>query len=286
MDQPTPPTSYTDDAKQAAIDQWTADPCEGIDGEPGSRGYFEGVMAQRFEHAPWMADELDYAGAHGRRVLDVGSGQGIDVARYALAGAEVTGVDLTPRHVELSRRHLEVLGLRGEIVQGDAESLPFGDAVFDRVSSNGVLHHTPDLPAALREIRRVLVPGGEARIIVYNRSSFHYWIAQVLERGILHRELLRERSMAGVLSSGVERSSIGARPLVRVYSPRALRRHMRDAGFADVTTTVRHYLTSDTSITRLLAPRLPILRNPAVLDRLGRIGGWYVIGRGLRPAEH
>ena len=43
MDQVTPPTSYTDDAKRAAIDQWTADPCEGVDGEPGSRSYFERV---------------------------------------------------------------------------------------------------------------------------------------------------------------------------------------------------------------------------------------------------
>jgi ubiquinone/menaquinone biosynthesis C-methylase UbiE len=285
MDHVTPPTSYTDDAKRAAIDQWTADPCEAVDGEPGSRSYFERVISQRSEHAPWMAQELDYAGAHGLRVLDVGSGQGIDVAGYALAGADVTGVDLTPRHVELSRRHLEALDLHGEIVRGDAECLPFQDAVFDRVSSNGVLHHTPDLPAALREIRRVLVPGGEARIIVYNRASFHYWITQVLERGIVHRELLRERSMSGVLASGVERSSIGARPLVRVYSPWAVRRHMRDAGFAEVTTTVRHYLPSDTSITRLLAPRVSILRSPAVLDRLGRIGGWYVVGRGRRPVQ-
>jgi ubiquinone/menaquinone biosynthesis C-methylase UbiE len=276
------PTSYTEDPKQAAIDQWTADPCLSGEGDPGSRPYFEDLLAKRSEYAPWMADELDYAGARDLRVLDVGCGQGIDVARYARAGANVTGVDLTPRHVELARRHAEALGLSPEIVEGDAESLPFDDAVFDRVSSNGVLHHTPDMPAALREIRRVLVPGGEARVIVYNRSSFHYWIAQVLERGILRGGLLRERSMSGVLASGVEQSSIGARPLVRVYSPRQLRRIMRRAGFDDVGTTVRHYRPTDTTITQLLAKRVSGLRDPAVLDRLGRIGGWYVVGRGLR----
>jgi SAM-dependent methyltransferase len=279
------PTSYTEDPKQAAIDQWTADPCLSGEGEPGSRPYFEDLLAKRSDYAPWMADELDYAGAHELRVLDVGCGQGIDVARYAIAGARATGVDLTPRHVELARRHLEALGLEGEVANGDAESLPFPDGAFDRVSSNGVLHHTPDMPAALREIRRVLVPGGEARIIVYNRASFHYWITQVFERGILQRELLRERSMAGVLAGGVEYSSIGARPLVRVYSPRAVRRLMRDAGFEQVTTTVRHYLPTDTSITRLLGRRVAALRDPAVLDRLGRIGGWYVIGRGRRPVR-
>ena len=230
-----------------------------------------------------MASALDYAGTRDLRVLDVGCGQGIDVARYANAGARATGIDLTPRHVELARRHLETLGLSAEIVEGDAESLPFEDASFDRLSSNGVLHHTPDMPAALREIRRVLVPGGEARILVYNRASFYYWITLVLECGILGRELLREKSMSGVLSSHVEHSSVGARPLVRVYPPRTVRRLMRDAGFEDVTTTVRHYAVTDTSITRLLAPRITALRDPAVLDRIGRIAGWYVIGRGRRP---
>jgi ubiquinone/menaquinone biosynthesis C-methylase UbiE len=138
------------------------------------------------------------------------------------------------------------------------------------------------MPAALRQIRRVLAPGGQARIIVYNRASFYYWISQVLDRGILQRELLRERSMSGVLASGVEDSSIGARPLVRVYSPRQLRRIMRGAGFDEVSTTVRHYLATDTSITARLAPRVAALRDSAVLDRLGRIGGWYVVGRGQR----
>ena len=100
-----------------------------------------------------MPAALGYDEARGLRVLDVGCGQGIDVYRYALAGAQATGIDLTPRHVELARRHLSAMRLDAEIVEGDAESMPFGDATFDRVSSNGVLHHTPDLPAALREIR-------------------------------------------------------------------------------------------------------------------------------------
>src|ERR1700730_2331700 len=97
----TMPTSYEDDPKQAAIDQWTADPCEACAGEPGSRAYFEAVLSQRADYAPWMAHDLDYAGAQGLAVLDVGCGQGIDVAHYAMAGARVTGVDLTPRHVQL-----------------------------------------------------------------------------------------------------------------------------------------------------------------------------------------
>ena len=270
--------------KQAAIEQWSADPCEshGIDHEPGTRPYFEDLLVKRARHGPWFAEALDYAGARGLDVLDVGCGQGIDVANYALSGARATGVDLTPRHVELAGRHAEALGLEATIVRGDAESLPFDDASFDRVSSNGVLHHTPDMPAALREIRRVLRPGGLATVIVYNRRSLHYWVEQVLHQGLIRGGLRREGSMEGVLSAGVELSSVDARPLVRVYSPRQLRAMLRDAGLVDVTTEVRHFLPDDTFVTQALQRR-GRLRSRTLLDRLGRLAGWYVVGRGVRP---
>jgi ubiquinone/menaquinone biosynthesis C-methylase UbiE len=274
------------DYKAAAVEQWTADPCGSsiAEGEPGSRTYFENLVRGRFEYGPWMPESLGYDGTNGLRVLDVGCGQGIDVYRYALAGAQATGVDLTPRHVELAQLHLEAMGLDAEIVLGDAEDLPFTEASFDRVSSNGVLHHTPDMPAALREIRRVLVPGGEARIIVYNRNSFHYWLTQVLYEGVLRGGLVQERSMAGVLSRGVEYSSIGARPLVNVYSPKQLREMMRAAGFTGVRSAVRHFQPTDTPITYVLRRFVRKLEDPSVLDRIGRIGGWYVVGTGGKPA--
>lgn len=277
----------TADFKAAAVEQWTADPCGSsiAAGEPGSKEYFESLVQCRFEYGPWMPESLGYDGTAGLEVLDVGCGQGIDVYRYALAGAKATGIDLTPRHVELAEAHLAAMGLEAEIVQGDAEALPFEDGSFDRVSSNGVLHHTPDLPAALREIGRVLRPGGEARIIVYNRNSFHYWLTQVFYEGIVRGGLLQERSMAGVLSRGVEYTSIGARPLVRVYSPKQMRGLMREAGFSGVATSVRHFQPTDTPVTYVLRRWIKALENPRVLDRIGRSGGWYVVARGMRPAD-
>ena len=248
----TAPTHYREDAKRAAIDQWTADPCGPlVEGEPGSRSYFEQLLARRHEYAPWMADVLGYDGARGLRVLDVGCGQGIDIARYAMAGATVTGIDLTPRHVELATAHLAAMKLDATIVRGDAERLPFADGSFDRVSSNGVLHHTPDMPAALREIRRVLVPPGEARIIVYNRSSAWFWLGLILQQGVLRGDLARERgSLEALASRTVEFSTIGARPLVRFYTPRSLREILAEAGFSDVRTEVRQFVPDNQLLTR------------------------------------
>ena len=63
------------DAKQAAIEQWTADPCgaNASEGEPGSRAYFERLLKGTAERARYLGEELEAAGAGGPRVLDVGS---------------------------------------------------------------------------------------------------------------------------------------------------------------------------------------------------------------------
>jgi SAM-dependent methyltransferase len=103
-------------------------------------------------------------------------------------------------------------------VHHDAESLPFADASFDLVYSNGVLHHTPNTVAVVREIRRVLRPGGRAIVMLYAENSFHYWRKQVWLYGIKDG-LLDRQSMAEIMSSKVERSANEAKPLVKVYTP-------------------------------------------------------------------
>jgi hypothetical protein len=130
---------------------------------------------------------------------------------------------------------------------------------------------------------RVLRPGGEARIVVYNKRSFHYWIDQVLAHGVIQGGIVREGGMRGVLARWVEHSTTGARPLVRVYTPRAARRMMERAGFTGVTTVVRHFHSDNTFVTQRLARRVRWMRDPALHERLARIGGWYVVARGIRP---
>jgi ubiquinone/menaquinone biosynthesis C-methylase UbiE len=272
-----------DRGKAEGVRQWTADPCgPAIVATPGTRAAIEELLAGQRAESPWVAQVLRYKATEGLDVLDVGCGQGIDLVEYARAGASAIGIDLTPRHVELARSHVRALGLTAKVVQADAECLPFADSSFDLVSSNGVLHHTPDMPAALREIRRVLRPGGQARIVVYNRRSFHYWLSQVLLGGILERGLLTEGSMDGVLARSVERTSIGARPLVRAYSPSRLRRMLADAGLVAVGTSVWGFDVEDTPLSTWLGRHTRLLDSPRVRERIGRIGGWYVIGSARR----
>ncbi len=267
------------EAKKQAVLCWTVAPCGPSvpDLPPGSKPYFEELVAGRRDYAPWMSEALRYADSRGLDVLDVGSGQGIDAYEYASRGARVVGIDLTPRHVELADLHLAASGLTARFVQGDAETMPFASDSYDIVSSNGVLHHTPDIKAALRECRRVLRPGGTFTVVLYNRLSFHYWITQVLGQGVLRGELFRSGSMSGVLSATVEAGSrLGARPLVRVYSPGEVRRLLESAGFESVEVFKRHFRPGDVPLVHRL--RLPT----GFLDALGRVGGWYVIGSGQK----
>ena len=77
--------------------------------------------------------------------------------------------------VSLAKRNLEQRGLPANCFVSDAEALPFADSSFDLVYSHGVLHHTPNLPAAVAEVHRVLRPGGRAIVMMYHRASLNYY---------------------------------------------------------------------------------------------------------------
>ena len=104
----------------------------------------------------------------GERVVDVGSGAGIDsliAARMVGSEGWVIGVDMTPAMLEKARRSAYEGGFTNvEFRQGLAESLPVLDSWADVVISNGVLNLLPDKDAALREMARVLKPGGRLQI--------------------------------------------------------------------------------------------------------------------------
>jgi arsenite methyltransferase len=100
----------------------------------------------------------------GERVVDVGSGAGFDsfvAAHYVEPDGHVVGVDMTAEMLERSRATAVALGAAHvEFRDGLAESLPVDDGWADTVISNGVLNLCADKQAALREIWRVLRPGG------------------------------------------------------------------------------------------------------------------------------
>ncbi|HXW84086.1 MAG TPA: class I SAM-dependent methyltransferase [Candidatus Binataceae bacterium] len=106
---------------------------------------------------------LEFIGdLRGKQVLDAGCGEGYQTRLLARRGARMTGIDLSPRMIDLAREEerREPLGIRYE--QGSFTELrPFADQMFDAAVSFMALMDGPDFPAAMREMRRLLKPGGE-----------------------------------------------------------------------------------------------------------------------------
>lgn len=140
------------------------------------RDFFAQYRAFRYRtewHIPAFAA---FPQAAGRQVLEIGCGNGVDGLMFARHGARYTGIDLTAEAVDASRRHFAIEGMEGTFRQENCEKLGFADGSFDIVYSFGVLHHTPHPAQAIREVHRVLRPGGVARVMLYNRGSFNYYI--------------------------------------------------------------------------------------------------------------
>lgn len=108
----------------------------------------------------------------GRKVLEIGLGYGTLGQLIASRNADYYGVDIAEGPVANMRRRLSWLGLpEGHAVQASVLELPFADSTFDCVYSIGCLHHTGDLEGSVRQVHRVLVPGGRAVVMLYNRHS-------------------------------------------------------------------------------------------------------------------
>lgn len=120
----------------------------------------------------------------GRNVLDMGCGSGrYTLALAALGAAHATGIDVQGRSFEAARAWAVEHGVKAEFREGNVLVLPFPDASFDFVFCNGVIHHSASIEQGLREIARVLKPGGASFLYLYAAGGI-FWNTRLALRAV------------------------------------------------------------------------------------------------------
>jgi SAM-dependent methyltransferase len=276
------------------------------DAPVGSAEFFAEVEAHRYALEPDIPEMVGFEKWAGADVLEGGCGIGTDAMRFVRAGARYTGVDFSPSALALARDRAAASGVGADtarFVQGSLTDLPFPDASFDLVYSNGVIHHLPATQRAIDEFRRVLRPGGTAIVMVYHRASLNFRFSIMIVRRLLaglllvpgapqaiarvtgerpevidgHRALLREHGTRylGDPALFLSHNTDGpGNPLSKVYSADGMRRAF--SAWSEVETQVRFLNLRAYPFGERLE-RMPAIR------ALGRRAGWHLWVRATRP---
>ena len=260
------------------------------------RRRYAAIRSGRYRRESHLETVAGFTEHGGELVVEVGCGIGIDGSCFLEGGARYVGVDQSDVAVRTARQTFDMLGLKGAVVQGDATALPIASASVDFVYSNGVLHHIPDTAEAVREIHRILRPGGRCLVMLYHRSSFNYYFnimvlrrlgapllllpggarlvarltGESVERLAGHQALLRRHGLAYLADRQLFLSNNTdgpGNPLSKVFSRRQAR--LLFAGFGQVETEV-HFLNLRT------LPLLDRVLGSATRERLARRLGWHL----------
>jgi ubiquinone/menaquinone biosynthesis C-methylase UbiE len=219
-----------------------------------SQWHFVGSVPENYERylvpsifAPWADDLVEAAGLQpGQRVLDIACGTGIvarTVARRMGSGDRVVGLDVSAPMLAAARSAAAAEARTIEWREGDAVRLPLADEAFDVAFCQQSFQFVPDRPAALREMYRVLAPGGKLVLSVWReieRSPGFAVLAQALTRHV-------SPDAGGLLRSGP----------FGLSSSEELRRLVAAAEFKDIivrpATKVLRYPSSDEFVLRYAA---------------------------------
>lgn len=172
--------------------------------DDATKAYFAEIDQRFFSSVrrflPWRDIPFDtlisFDKLRSQDVLEIGVGYGSHAQLLAPRSGSYVGIDLTARATAMTRTRLALFNVPAKILQMDAEAMDFADGSFDFIWSWGVIHHSADTGRILKEMHRVLRPGGQATVMVYYRSWWSYYLfaflKALLEDRVPGRSRIRE----------------------------------------------------------------------------------------------
>ena len=185
---------------------------------------------------PFGAPELLTAVAGAGRVLDLGCGSGRLTVALAQAGATVTGLDTSRERLEQARRRAGESGVELELVEASMnDPLPFENGSFDAATSRLVLMAAADPADTLRELRRVVVPGGSIATVIWASLDRNPWFAapRAAIAAVLGAERAAFARVFGKLGDPAEAAEVHRAAGLQDVEATLLREHLCAAGAAE-----------------------------------------------------
>jgi ubiquinone biosynthesis O-methyltransferase len=208
-------------SNQVSIDYWQS---------VYHREDFLGVCYRRRMHQAlsWLDNTNLYKNS---KILDVGCGAGMMAKEIANRGYEISGIDYSYNMVKKAKDICKVnTNFSIHFLQGDVESLPFKDSVFDAVLCLGVITYLKSEQKALREISRILKPGGTMILSILNKFS----LAKCLDMSIVVKRRLQRVAGNRIVSWKNRGEMRKDHSPIKSYFVPSLRNALRTAGFTEL----------------------------------------------------
>jgi ubiquinone/menaquinone biosynthesis C-methylase UbiE len=272
---------------------WSSNPCGSWSGSSQEKlRYFQEVEDYRYRFIRHIPEVARFEEFKNKKVLEVGCGLGTDGKQFAKNGAIYTGINLDEGSTALAVENFKLSQLTGDIFQMNAEKMTFEDNSFDHVYSCGVIHHTESPEKILKEIVRVLKPGGTIQIMLYNKTSINYYFEIMFLRKVFryllipafapvllsritgfdykklvkHREILLSEKMTKERWISINTDGPDC-PMARVYSRKDISVTFGALGFREIKSYVRFFDKTHYSHLGKLIP-------DGLAERIGKKFGW------------
>lgn len=237
---------------------------------------FHTETANRYNLEPYIKSFAEFERFRNLNVLEIGVGFGADHSQIAEQKPKtLTGIDLTERAIENTKKRFKVLGLNSLLQIDNAEALSFDSNSFDAVYSWGVLHHSPNTEKCFEEVYRVLKPNGFAKIMIYHKNAPTAWMLWVKYALLKARPLkkISEIFSEYLESPGTKAYTINeAKKLTRFFSKSEIKVQLSFADLLEGDVGARHKSLM-LNVGKMLYPRTLI----KVLAKVLQIGLYLMI---------